>query len=189
MGTNVDRRLIKRLMVLAVGGFTMIGFFASPSFGEEHGKVKWGFSILGGINGRPKPDLTHLGIFPRVDLALHRNWDLEFEGDFSYYTISGEKDLYLLGTNANLVFKPLQWNKGSWFILGGGGLAYTNSNGQIKEMADYHLAGITQSGTGINYELSKGHSLRLEYRFHHTSVPFKRDVGINTHNILLGITF
>ena len=78
-----------------------IGSLISYSYGEEEKKVKWGFSIFGGTGDavHSKLDMGVYGFLPRVDLPLHRNWDLEFEGNFSYWNISGEKDLYFLGMN------------------------------------------------------------------------------------------
>ena len=176
--------LVAVLILLA-----MVALSAPHSYGEEGKKTSWGFSVLGGINGRKKPDLNQFGLFPRLDISLYRSLAVELEGNFSYFPISGEKNLYLLGMNTNLLFSPIRWRKGSLFVLGGGGLAYTNSNGTIREIADSHLAGVAQAGAGFTYDIGRGWSLRGEYRFHHTSVPFKRDWGINTHNFMLGLSF
>jgi hypothetical protein len=43
-----------------------------------------------------------------MDVFLHKNWDMEFEGNFPCYNIRGEKDLVLLGVNANILFKPME---------------------------------------------------------------------------------
>jgi hypothetical protein len=34
-----------------------------------------------------------------------------------------------------------------------------------------------------------GYSLIREYRFQHISEPFRRDLGLNIHNLILGLTF
>ena len=170
----------------------MTGLLVSHSYGEEERKVKYGFSIFGGAGDalHNKPDSGVYGIFPRVDFALHRNWDLEFEGNFSYWDISGEKDLYFIGVNGNILFKPFQWTWGSLFLLGGGGLGYDSAgkNG-VMEMGDSHCGGILQAGAGIYYNLGKGLAVRGEYRFYHTSEPFRNDTGLNAHLFLLGLSF
>ena len=170
----------------------MIGLLPSYSFGEEEKKVKYGFSIFGGtgeaIHGNP--DMNIYGFFPRVDLALHRNWDLEFEGNYSYWNITGEKDLYFLGVNANILFKPIQRNWGSLFLLAGVGLGYNNAGkNRVSAIGDSHCGGIAQGGAGIYYNLGKGWALRGEYRLNHISDLFSKDEGLNTHIFLLGISF
>jgi hypothetical protein len=63
----------------------MIGFLVSYSYGKENKKVKWGFSILGGRNVKffhKKPNFTVLAFLPRLDLALDKNWDLDFSASF-----------------------------------------------------------------------------------------------------------
>jgi len=130
------------------------------------------------------------GFLPRVDLALHRNWDLEFEGNYSYWNISSEKDLYFLGVNGNILFKPIQRNWGSLFLLAGGGLGYDNAGkNRVDEIGDSHCGGILQTGVGIYYNLGKGWALRGEYRLNHISDPFRKDEGLNTHIFLFGISF
>ncbi len=133
--------------------------------------------------------MSTYGFFPRIGLALHKNWDLEFEGNFSFWNISHEKDLYFLGTNANFLFKPFQWTWGSLFLLAGGGLGYDSAGNRIKEIGDTHLGGILQTGVGISYNLGKDWRLRGEYRFYHISEPLRRDDGLNTHIFLLGVSF
>jgi hypothetical protein len=78
------------------------------------------FSI--GTDQRSENDLLIFAFLLQADIALHQNWDLKFEGDFSYHGIKGLKNLYL-------------------------------------------------------------------YRFEHISNPFKKDSGINTHAMNLGISF
>jgi opacity protein-like surface antigen len=169
----------------------MVGSMPSYSSGDEkEGKMKWGFSLSSGTDQKSRNDLVLYGFLPRIDFALHRNWDFEFEGNFSYYAISNSKNLYLLGLNGNILFKPIQWNRGSLFLIGGVGLAYNNnSDRQVRDIGDSHATGIAQIGSGINYNIGKGLWLRGEYRFHHISDPFRKDSGINTHDLNLGISF
>jgi len=106
--------------------------------------------------------------------------------------IHHSKDLYLLGANTNIIFKPIQWNEAFLFLIGGMGLAYNNNSDdqrRVRDIGDSHIAGILQIGSGIQYYLGKGLWLRGEYRFHHISDPFQGDSGINTHNLLIGISF
>jgi len=176
--------LISLLMLL------MIDSMPSYSYGDEEGRMKWGFSFSSGTDQRSRNDLTKYDFLPRADLGLHKNWVLEFEGNFSYYAIKNSNNLYLLGLNANILYKPIQWNKGFLFLLGGGGLAYdNNSSKQVRGIGDSQIAGILQVGSGISYHLGKELWLRGEYRFNHISDPFRRDSGINTHDLNLGISF
>jgi hypothetical protein len=163
--------------------------FAALCYGDEKRDVKWGFSVLLGPNARGHIDFTHSALLPRGGVALHKNWDLEFEGNFSHYFINGERDLYLLGVNGNFLFKPIQWGKVTPFLIAGAGLAYNNNTGFVWEMGDSHTAGIVQGGGGIFYDMGKGLWLRGEYRFYHISDPFERDHGLNTHSFILGATF
>jgi hypothetical protein len=181
--------VIKRNLIFVFIILMMIGFKVSDSRADEDGKTKWGFSVLLGPNAGGHLDFTHSALLPRAGLALHKKWDLEFEGNFSHYFIHGEKDLYLLGINGNLLFKPVQWGKAIPFLIAGAGLAYNNNSGFVWEMGDSHTAGIVQGGGGILYDMGKGLWLRGEYRFHHISDPFERDHGLNTHGFILGVTF
>ncbi len=171
--------------------FIATEFLISYSNADEEKKMRYGLSVFGGTGDaiHNKPDLTAYGVFPRVDFSLHKYWDLEFEGNFSYWNISGEKDLYFLGANANFVFKPLQWTWGSLFLLGGGGLGYDSAGKHVHEIGDSHFGGILQAGAGIYYNLGKGLALRGEYRFYHISEPFRNDDGLNSHIFLFGISF
>ncbi len=110
--------LSKRHWLFTVVALMTVGSIIAHSFGEEVSKVKYGFSILGGAGDawRSTPDMRVYGFLPRVDLPLHRNWDLEFEGNFSYWDIRKEHDLYFLGVNANILFKPIQGSWGSLFF-------------------------------------------------------------------------
>ena len=171
--------------------FVILGWFASPCFGDD-GKVRVGFGLLLGTHTdvfHDQPHMTTIAFLPRVDFSLHRNWDLEFEGNFSYYGISREKNLYLLGCNSNLLFKFFQWGGGSFFITGGVGLGYNNSNWHVEEIGDSHVAGVLQGGVGIYLALGKGWWLRGEYRYQHISDPFRQDTGLDTNNFILGVLF
>ena len=101
-------------------------------------------------------------------------------------------DLYVLGLDVNIVYKPIIWKPGSVFILGGVGLGYNNNNDHDKktwDIGDTHVAGIVQGGAGMTYSIGKGWWLRAEYRFHHISDPFINDPGINSHDSMLGVSF
>jgi len=192
MKRSRERILGKRNLISFLIFPMVIGTFLTNSYGEETKATKWGFSFLGGFNVHSEPDLMLLAFLPRLDLPLHKNWDFEFEGNFSYYAISDSKDLYLLGLNTNLLFKPIQWNKGSLFLFGGAGLAYNNNSDReirVTKIGDSHVAGLLQIGSGIHYYMGKGWLLRGEYRFKHISDPFQRDDGINTHSLVLGLSF
>jgi opacity protein-like surface antigen len=183
----------KKRSLIAIPVFlTVIGLSFSFSLASEGNGLKWGGSILYGWDVKffhKQPDFKTLALLPRVDLVLHKNWDLELEGNFSYYGISERENLYLLGGNANILFKPIQWKTGSLFLIGGVGLGYTNSNGRVKQVGDSHVAGLLQIGSGIYYFIDKNLWIRGEYRYIHISDPFRSDPGLNSHNFLMGISF
>lgn len=185
------RILSERSVVFVLICLVSIGFI-SNSYGGEWEKVKYGFSFLVGTPQKSKNNLTQWGFLPRLDIPLHKNWDLEFEGNFCYYAISNSKNLYVLGVNESILFKPIQWNKGFFFFLGGVGVGYNNNDNtdrRVRGIGDSHVAGILQVGSGIQFHIGKRWWLRGEYRFHHISDPFRFDSGINTHNLILGFSF
>jgi hypothetical protein len=187
--------VIERSLLFAFVLLMMVGLFTPHSYGEEK-NIKWGISFSVGIGEaiHNEPDLTKYAILPRLDIPLHRNWDLEIEGNYSYWALARERDLYFIGANANFLFKPIQWNKGALFLLVGGGLGYDNNgdrakHGRVKQIGDSHFAGIAQAGTGIFYKIGNRWELRGEYRFNHISEPFRRDRGLNSHDFILGVSF
>lgn len=184
--------LNKRFLLIAF--FVFLAMFGSPishSYGEELSKTKYGFSILGAMGDawHNETDFTVYGLLPRIGLPLHRNWDLEVEGNYSYWNIRGEHDLYFLGVDLNILFKPVQRKWGSLFLLAGVGAGYDSAGKRVKQIGDSHCGGILQAGAGCYYNLGKGIALRLEYRFYHISEPFRSDTGLNSHTALLGISF
>jgi len=176
----------------------MIESLISYSYGDEK-KVKWGFSVFGGTGDvfYSKADMTVYGFLPRISLPLHKNWDLEFEGNFFYYSIRRMHDLYFLGVSHNILFKPIRERWGSLFLLGGGGLGYDSAGKRLNRgdsqaplMGDQHFAGFFQTGAGMFFNIGRGTALRVEYRFYHISEPFDTtDRGLNTHTVLFGISF
>jgi len=190
MGMNWKGLLMKpNLLFFVLVSFLLMSAFVSSSYGEEVGRPKWGFSVFGGFNSHHKPDLIQGGFLPRWNLALFNRLDLELEGNFSYYWISEDKNFYLLGANANFLFKPIQWKDGSLFIIGGAGLGYNNSNGKVLDIWKSHLTGILQAGPGIYIRIKKGLWLRGEYRYQHISDPLHNDPGLNTHIFMMGLSF
>ena len=176
----------------------IVGSIISFSYAEEK-RVKWGFSILGGMGDAvySKPDMTVFGFLPRVSFPLHKNWDIEFEGNFFYYDIHKMDDLYFLGASNNILFKPIQERWGSLFLLAGGGLGYDSAGKKLEGddsdtvlFGDQHFAGFFNAGTGMFFNIARGTALRVEYRFYHLSEPFDTsDRGLNTHTLLFGISF
>lgn len=195
-GVSHNRYLLPTLII-----FVIIGSIVPYSYGEEEKKVRWGFSILGGT-GDAIYSKTHLyvyGVVPRVSLPLYEKWkywDIEFEGNFFYYDLHKMHDFYFLGLGNNIVFKPIQKKWGSLFLLIGGGLGYDSAGKRLSRgsdpplMGDQHFAGFCHGGVGMLFNIGRGTALRVEYRFSHISEPFDTsDTGLNTHNVLLGISF
>ncbi len=184
--------LRKRFLLIALLAFlTVFGSHISSSHGEEINKLKYGFSVFGGVGDvfHRKPDLTTYGFLPRIGLRLLSILDLELEGNYTYWNIRKEHDLYFLGANANLVFKPIQGKWGSLFLLGGAGIGYDSAGKRVEQIGDQHLGGILQAGAGVYYNLGKRLAIRVEYRLCHISEPLKNDRGLNSHNVLLGISY
>ena len=182
----------KRFLLIAFFAFfAMFASLTSHSNGEESRKLRYGVSVFGGIgdgwHGEPK--LTVYGVHPRIDVALHRNWDLEFEGNYTCWDIRRGHDLFFLGIDVNVLFKPIQRKWGSLFLLAGAGIGYDSAGKRVDHIGDSHCGGILQTGIGFYYNLGKKIALRVEYRFYHLSEPFRDDRGLNSHNALLGISF
>jgi hypothetical protein len=185
---GIFRKILgKRSFSSIVFCLLLIVWFTPFCYGGKEGGVKWGFSALLGPNAGGHMEFTQSALLPRGRVALHKNWDLEFEGNFSRYFIEEAKNLYLLGVNANLLFEPIQWGKVIPFLIVGIGVAYNNNTGFVWEMGDSHTAGIAQGGGGFLFDTGKGFWLRGEYRFHHISDPFDHDHGLNTHSFFLGL--
>jgi len=203
MKKNCIRVSYKRYFLPTLLVFMIIGSIASYSYGEEDGekRARWGFSIFGGTGDAvlSKIDMKVYGLIPRVTLPVRRDWkmwDVEFEGNFFYYDIHKMPDVYFLGLGTNFVFKPIQQRWGSLFLLIGGGLGYDSAGKKLFRgsnpplLGDQHFAGFGHGGLGVLFNLSRKTALRVEYRFRHISEPFDtRDRGLNTHNVLLGISF
>jgi hypothetical protein len=184
--------LNKRFLLITFFAFlTMFGSLISPSYGQDRRNLRYGVSILGGVGDawHNETELTVYGVLPRVDVSLHRNWDLEFEGNYSYWNIRRENDLYFLGVDVNLLFKPVQGRWGFLFLLAGAGIGYDSAGKKVKQIGDSHCGGILQAGPGFYYSFGKTWALRVEYRFYHTSEAFRTDKGLNSHAALLGISF
>ena len=106
-------------------------------------------------------------------------------------------DFYFLGVSHNFLFKPIQERWGSLFLLFGGGLGYDSAgkrlyrgDSRVPLMGDQHFAGFCHAGAGMLFNIGRGTALRVEYRLYHISEPFdKADYGLNTHSVLLGISF
>lgn len=79
------------------------------------------------------------------------------------------------------------------FLLGVGGLGYDSAGKRLKHdhkflIGDQHFGRILQVGAGMFFNIGQGAALRVEDRLYHISEPFKSDKGLNTHNVLLGIS-
>jgi hypothetical protein len=196
-GISYKRYLLPPLII-----FVVIGSIVPYSYGEEEKKVKWGFSIFGGTGDAiySKADMEVYGFIPRITLPLRKDWkkwDFEIEGNFFYYNIHKMPNVYFLGLSNNFVFKPIQEKWGSLFLLVGGGLGYDSAGERLHRggsapplLGDQHFAGFGHGGLGVLFNIGQGMALRVEYRFCHISEPFDTsDRGLNTHNVLLGISF
>ena len=202
MKKNCNGLSYKRYLLPTLVIFVIVGSIVSYSCGEEEEKnIKWGFSVFGGTGDAvlSEIDMKVYGLIPRVTLPLYKNWkkwDLEFEGNFFYYDIHEMHDVYFLGLSSNFVFKPIQERWGSLFLLIGGGLGYDSAGERLHRgsnpplLGDQHFAGFGTGGLGVLLNIGRGKALRVEYRFYHISEPFDTsDRGLNTHNVLLGISF
>ena len=197
IGVSYKSYLVSTLIL-----FIIVGSIVSYSYGEEdEKKVKWGFSVFGGTGDAiySKAHLEVYGFIPRITLPLYKNWkkwDLEFEGNFFYYGIHKMPNFYFLGLSNNIVFKPIQERWGSLFLLVGGGLGYDSAGERLHRgsnsplIGDQHFAGFGHGGAGMLFNIGRGTALRVEYRLCHISEPFDTsDRGLNTHNVLFGISF
>ncbi len=190
MGGN-RKRLLKQFLFITFLSFIAFESLISQSYGVDLKNFRYGVSVFGGAGDACHgAEFTTFGVLPRVSMPLHRNWDLEFEGNYTYWAIRNQYNFYFLGINGNLLFKPIQAKWGSLFLLGGGGIGYDSAGKKwVKEIGDSHCGGILQAGAGVFYNLGKRRTLRVEYRLYHVSEPFRDDRGLNSHNALIGISF
>jgi hypothetical protein len=202
---KICMRFLKNYLLSTLILFMIMGFIVSSSYGEEkeEKKATWGFSVLGGRGDAfySQPKTQAYGFLPRISFPLHKNWDLEFEGNFFYYDIHQMHDFYFLGLSHNFLFKPIQERFGSLFFLIGGGFGYDSAGDRLGKrlnpgksrvplIGDQHFAGICHAGAGMLFNLGRGTELRVEYRLYHISEPFDRaDYGVNTHAVLFGFAF
>jgi len=99
--------------------------------------------------------------------------------------------------SVTIFFSSLSRKDGFVVLLVGGGLGYDSAGKRLKRgdsddpvMGDQHFAGVCHGGAGVLFNISRGTALRVEYRFYHISEPFDTsDRGLNTHNVLFGISF
>jgi len=81
-----------------------------------------------------------------VDWNLFRSWTSELEENFSCGDIPIQKNFYFLGMNVNVLFKPIQGDWASLFILGGGGIGCDDAGKRVSQIGDSHCGGILQGG-------------------------------------------
>jgi hypothetical protein len=182
--------LNKRYLLSTLILFMIIGLIVSSAYGEEKDekKVRWGFSALGGTGDAfyRQPKTNVYGFLPRISLPLHKNWDLEFEGNFFYYDIHKMHDFYFLGFSHNLLFKPIQGR----FGYESAGKRLYHGNSRVPLIGDQHFSAVCHAGVGLLFNVGRRTALRVEYRLYHISEPFDRaDYGLNTHSVLFGFTF
>lgn len=145
-----EKTVSRRYWVIPFVSLMIVASLISPSYGGEANQYQYGLSVFGGRGdtGHNKPRVQVYGLLPRIGVSLYREWHLEFEGNFSYWEIYGEKDFYFLGANTNILFKPIERKWGSLFVLAGGGLGYDSAGKRVIEIGDSHIGGIYQLGGG-----------------------------------------
>ncbi len=74
----------RSLVIASFVFFAMFGSLLSHSYGNEPRNIRYGVSVFGGIGDawHNETEFTVYGVLPRIDVALHRNWDLEVEGNY-----------------------------------------------------------------------------------------------------------
>jgi len=77
-----------------------------------------GFSLGVGHPQKSKHDLNLWTFFPRVDVPIGENWEIEVEGNASYYDVSKTKNLYVLGLNTNILLSPFGGREENFFCWG-----------------------------------------------------------------------
>ena len=115
-------------------------------------------------------------------------------------TNTGKKSIYRhVGFTVDCITHPSKNGKTPFyfFLLAGAGLGYDSAGNRLNGgdshaplMGDQHFAGFFHTGAGMLFNMGRGTALRVEYRFYHISEPFDTsDRGLNTHNVLVGISF
>jgi len=187
-------RRVHKLLGQASLRFILFAFlimgFSCPTYGADGDGPHWGFSAAGGWGIGDAPSLYAFSALPSVGWQMHPLWDFELEGNISYYPVKRSGNIYALGANVNVLFKPFQFKNGiSPFTIVGGGLAYNNGNGRLNLIGDSHLGGVLQAGGGILFPVGSNWRMRLECRILHISDPFEYHDGFETVSFLLGISY
>jgi hypothetical protein len=155
---------------------------------ETEIRQEYGLRFLRGVDCGHTPDLDYYAVHPRWGWFFHDHWGFELEGHIGRYRFESldTTSLGLLGL-FSYEFDPFPW--GSFFLTAGGGILHLDED-KTPGLTDSTIMGLAQAGFGIKLPLGKKSDILLEYRIQHVSDPAEsNDAGLNTHCMVLGISF
>lgn len=147
----------------------------------ESKSIEWGGSGLLGYGDRN--NVSVFSLLPRAGKFFAKNAEAEVELPLTYIR-TPDTEVAAFGANINALYHLNTGTPFIPFVLGGVGALYVA--GEISEVTS--LVVLSQVGAGIKYFFSKSAALRVEYRVRHFSDPFVDDAGIDSNNILFGIS-
>ena len=121
-------------------------------------------------------------VHPTYSWLLSDKWEIYLEGDIGHYSFK-KVNVYSLSISLMADYKIL----GPIYIEAGCGTGYwTGTPNEVLVKDD--LIGLIKYGTGAKIQLDKKHTIKIGYRFTHSSEVFVDDTGANTHGILFSIS-
>lgn len=185
--------LILAIVIILIPGATLAGSEPKHSFGVA---FFIGEELPSGL-GWKSYDMYYKGkntvLIPYYSWVLGKHWHINLEGNIGSYKFkantSGRKsDAFSLGVAVMAAYDFLKLDRSRAYLDFGIGVAYWHDTPSHHLLDRDGIPGMIQYGAGLEIPIAESHSLKLAYRFAHTSGIFSDDNGINNHGILIGIT-
>jgi hypothetical protein len=151
-----------------------MGVFYGKSIPESYTYPKW--------HSSPTREWDCAIIHPTYGWILSDVWEVLLEGDIGYYNFR-KTDVYSVGISLMTDYKVL----GPLYLEVGCGAGYW-TNTPDKRFVKNSLIGLIKYGAGAKIQLNKTYTMKIGYRFTHSSEIFADDTGANTHGILCSIS-
>lgn len=119
---------------------------------------------------------------PTYGWLLSDVWEVYLEGDIGYYNFE-KTNVYSAGVSLITDYKIL----GPLYLELGCGTGYW-TNTPDKRLVRNGLIGLIKYGAGAKIQLNKVYTMKIGYRFTHSSEIFADDTGANTHGVLCTIS-
>lgn len=119
-------------------------------------------------------------IHPTYGWVMSDKWEVFIEGDLGHYNLK-EKDIYSIGISLMtdyMLLSPI-------YIEAGCGISHwTDDFNKVKR----GVIGLIKYGIGTKFNLVEDYTLKVGYRFTHSSELIADDSGANSHGVLVMIS-